>query len=99
MMMGDDKTKIKFFTTFVKAMRRKDPQFGKGCYVDSTPLPNDITDNPFNALSCHGVASSSVQIRLALVLDELWEARHNSSYGDKILWEVLFNYGHEVVFF
>ena len=70
MMMGDDKTKIKFFTTFVKAMRRKDPQFGKGCYVDSTPLPNDITDNPFNALSCHGVASSSVQIRLALVLDE-----------------------------
>ena len=67
--------------------------------MDSTPLPNDITDNPFNALSCHGVASSSVQIRLALVLDELCLASHNSSYGDKILWEVPFDCDHEVVFF
>ena len=32
--------------------------------------PNDIDDNPFNALSCHGIASSSDQIRLILVLDE-----------------------------
>lgn len=69
-MMGDDKIKVKFFTTFVSEMRKNNPQFGRGCYVDSTPLPNDITDNPFNALSCHGIASSSMQIRLALVLDE-----------------------------
>ena len=34
-----------------------------------------------------------------IILDELWEARHNSSYGDKILWEVPFNCGHEMVFF
>ena len=51
-------------------MRKSDPDFGRGCYVDSTPLPNDIDDNPFNALSCHGIASSSDQIRLILVLDE-----------------------------
>lgn len=69
-MMGDDEIKVKFFTTFVNEMRKKDPQFGKGCYVDSTLLSNDITDNPFNVLSCHGVNSSSTQIRLALVLDE-----------------------------
>lgn len=69
-MMGDDKIKVKFFTTFVSEMRKNNPQFGRGCYVDSTPLPNDITDNPFNALRCHGIASSSMQIRLALVLDE-----------------------------
>lgn len=46
------------------------PDFGTGCYVDSTPLPNDIADNPLNALCSHGVASASVQARLVLVLDE-----------------------------
>jgi hypothetical protein len=38
--------------------------------VDSTPLPNDIVGNPFNALCSHGVSSASVQTRLVLVLDE-----------------------------
>ena len=52
------------------SMQKKDPDFGKGCYVDSTPLPNDIDDNPFNALCCHGVDSSEVMTRLILVLDE-----------------------------
>ena len=51
-------------------MQKQDPSFGKGCYVDSTPLPNDIDNNPFNALCCHGVASSEVMTRLILVLDE-----------------------------
>jgi transposase len=68
--MGDDHVKISFFSTFVEAMRKTNPEFGKGCYVDSSPLPNEIDDNPFNALSCHGIASSSDQIRLILVLDE-----------------------------
>lgn len=69
-MMGEDHTKMAFFQRFVKAMRKKNPRFGKGCYVDSTPLPNDIHDNPFNALCCHGVGSCAIQTRLVLVLDE-----------------------------
>ena len=68
--LGDDHVKMSFFRTFVSAMQKKDPDFGKGCYVDSTPLPNDIDDNPFNALCCHGVATSEVMTRLILVLDE-----------------------------
>ena len=43
--------------------------FGRACYVDSTPLPNSI-DSPFNALCSHGLDATSVQMRLALVLDE-----------------------------
>ena len=70
-MMGKDDTRMSFFKTFIKRMQDSDPSFGKACYVDSTPLPNDIEDNPFNALSCHGVASSDVMVRLVLVLDEV----------------------------
>ena len=69
-LLGDDNIKMEFFKAFVSAMQKKDPEFGKGCYVDSTPLPNDIEDNPFNALCCHGVSSSDVMTRLILVLDE-----------------------------
>ncbi len=69
-LFGDDRAKMSFFKAFVAHMQKKDPAFGKGCYVDSTPLPNDIDDNPFNALCCHGVASSEVMTRLILVLDE-----------------------------
>ncbi len=69
-MMGDDKTRIAFFREFVKKMREYDPEFGKGCYVDSTPLPNDIEDNPFNAISSHGTGAADVMERLVLVLDE-----------------------------
>lgn len=68
-LLGDDKNKIAFFKAFIAMMRKEEPDFGKGCYVDSTPLPNDINDNPFNALCCHGVGSSEVMTRLALVLD------------------------------
>lgn len=69
-MMGDDKVKVAFFRAFIRHMRTSSPDFGIGCYVDSTPLPNDIADNPLNALCSHGVAGASNQTRLALVLDE-----------------------------
>lgn len=69
-MVGDDKGKTAFFKSFVSLMKKKDQKFGSGCYVGSTPLPNDINDNPFNALCCHGVGSSEVMNRLVLVLDE-----------------------------
>ncbi len=69
-MMGSNDVKVSFFRSFVAMMRKKDTSFGRGCYVDSTPLPNDIDDNPFNALCCHGVSSSEVMARLILVLDE-----------------------------
>ena len=68
--LGDDSAKMCFFRTFISAMQLRDPDFGSACYVDSTPLPNAINDNPFNALCCHGVGSSEVMIRLVLVLDE-----------------------------
>lgn len=69
-MMGRDSSRLAFFKAFVENMRMTNPDFGRCCYVDSTPLPNDIENNPFNALSCHGVDSSSVQTRLVLVLEE-----------------------------
>lgn len=69
-MMGDDHVKMKFLGNFIAAMRKKIPDFGTGCYVDSTPLPNDIDDNPFDELCCHGISSSAMQMRLVLVLDE-----------------------------
>lgn len=68
--LGSDHVKVAFFKAFVEHMRRTEPSFGRGCYVDSTPLPNDIEDNPFNALCRHGVTSCEVMTRLILVLDE-----------------------------
>jgi len=69
-LMGEDSSRIAFFKAFVTQMRKKDPEFGTGCYVDSTPLPNAIRNNPFNALCSHGITSTSIQTRLVLVLDE-----------------------------
>lgn len=68
--MGDDRRKLAFFKAFVAYMRARDKDFGKGVYVDSTPLPNDIDDNPFNAFCSHGLAGGAVQSRLVLVLDQ-----------------------------
>ena len=69
-LLGEDSVKMNFFKSFVSFMQSRDSDFGRGCYVDSTPLPNDIEDNPFNALCCHGVGSSEIMTRLILVLDE-----------------------------
>lgn len=69
-MMGDDQTRLAFFKSFVQYMRKRNPDFGRGCYVDSTPLPNDIHNNPFNALCSHGTGGATLQMRLVLVLDE-----------------------------
>ena len=68
-LMGDDEIKLAFFRSLVEMKRKKDPSFGKSCYVDSTPLPNDIADNVFNAFCSHGTGSSEWQTRLVLVLD------------------------------
>ena len=69
-MMGDEQVKITFFRKLIQMKRKEDPDFGKCCLIDSTPLPNDIDDNPFNALSCHGIGESAEQIRLVLVVDK-----------------------------
>ena len=69
-LLGEDSVKMNFFKSFVSFMKSRDSDFGRGCYVDSTPLPNDIEDNPFSALCCHGVGSSEIMTRLILVLDE-----------------------------
>lgn len=67
--MGEDKTKLAFFKSYIKYMRSKNPKFGNACFVDSTPLPNDI-DSPFSALCSHGIAATAMQMRLILILDE-----------------------------
>ena len=66
-MMGDDDKRMAFFQVFVRLRRASDPEFGRCCYVDSTPLPNDIEDNPFNAFGSHG--DSGIRCRLVLVVD------------------------------
>ena len=69
-LMVEDSLKVSYFRAFIATMQKQDPSFGKGCYADSTPLPNDIENNSFNALCCHGMASSEIMTRLILVLDE-----------------------------
>ena len=66
-MMGDDDRRMAFFQAFVRLRRVSDPEFGRCCYVDSKPLPDDIEDNPFNAFSSHG--DSGIRCRLVLVAD------------------------------
>lgn len=65
--MGEDKIRMAFFQAYVDMRRASNPSFGRCCYVDSTPLPNDIDDNPFNAFSAHG--DPGIQSRLVLVAD------------------------------
>ena len=67
--LGEYEVKVEFFKRFVQQMRQKEPGFGRGCYVDSTPLPNSITDLPTNRMCSHGVDSGGIQTRLVLVLD------------------------------
>ena len=67
--MSDDAVKVAFFACLVEEMRAVDPGFGTCCYVDSTPLPGEARDNPFNELSSHGTDGSVIQSRLALILD------------------------------
>ena len=69
-LLGDDAIRVKFFKTFIKHMRRKHSGFGYGCYVDSTPLPNEIDGIPFNAFCNHGTGDNVQQTRLILVLDQ-----------------------------
>ena len=69
-MLGDDNIKISYFKNYIKQMKEIYPDFGKSSYVDSTPLPNDIIDNPFNALCSHGLKGVSIQMRLVLILDQ-----------------------------
>ena len=69
-MMGDVEVKASFFRAYIAYKRKTNPEFGRGCYVDSTPLPGDAKDNPFNAMCSHGTGGPTSQTRLALVLDE-----------------------------
>ena len=69
-MVSSDNIKLNFFIQFIKLMRKQHPNFGKATYVDSTPLPNDIANNPFNSLCSHGIAQVAVQMRLVLILDQ-----------------------------
>ena len=67
--MGKFETKLTFFQNYVQHMRSSNPAFGEACYVDSTPLPNDAHNNPFNAFSSHGTEGLEKQTRLVLILD------------------------------
>lgn len=69
-MMGDDNVRLSYFKSFVKEMKKMHPDFGTATYVDSTPLPNSISNNPFRALCSHGTGECCQQTRLVLVLDQ-----------------------------
>ncbi len=69
-MMGTDEARRAFFRAFVQGMRRKIPGFGKGCGVDSMPIPDGGRDSPFTAWCGHGVEATAAPQRLMLVLDE-----------------------------
>lgn len=74
--MGDDDLRIKFFRAFIKLMKHSTDyidqyaEFGKGCYVDSTPLPNEIRSLMSNAFCSHGTEGNCLQTRMYLVLDD-----------------------------
>lgn len=70
-LMGQDETKVAFFQAFIRAMRCRDTSFGKGCFIDSTPLANSIHHgNPYKRLRCQAGQGCTEQIRLVLVVDE-----------------------------
>ena len=66
--MGRDHVKVSLMNGYVDLERKSDSTFGSACYVDSTPLPNDI-DIPISALCSHGTGGCEMQARLAVCLD------------------------------
>ena len=66
--MGMDHVKVSLMNGYVDLERKSDSTFGSACYVDSTPLPNDI-DIPISALCSHGTGGCEMQARLAVCLD------------------------------
>ena len=67
--LANDNLKKDFFSKLIAEMRKTHPHFGRCCYADSTPLPGEAEDNPFNALSSHGTDGAVIQSRLVLLLD------------------------------
>lgn len=67
--LSEDDLKTAFFKALILEMRKLIPSFGSACYVDSTPLPGEAENNPFNALSSHGTDGAVIQSRLVLLLD------------------------------
>lgn len=67
--LADDSLKVRYFRCLIAEMRKGHPEFGRCCYVDSTPLPGEAENNPYNALSSHGTDGAVTQCRLVLVLD------------------------------
>ena len=67
--LGSEEAKEAFFRAFVGSMRGRDPSFGRCCYVDSTPVPNEITELLVNGFSSHGLSGVMSGVRVAMVLD------------------------------
>ena len=67
--LADDNLKVSYFRSVIIEMRKEHPEFGRCCYVDSTPLPGEAENNPYNALSSHGTDGAVTQCRLVLILD------------------------------
>ena len=67
--LSDDNLKTSYFKALLSELRKTNPEFGTCCYVDSTPLPGEAENNPFNALSSHGSECAVIQSRLVLILD------------------------------
>ena len=68
--MGRDSVKVSLMKGYVEMEKSLNKDFCSGCYVDSTPLPNDI-DIPISALCSHGTGGCEMQARLAVCLDSV----------------------------
>ncbi|MGN0906552.1 MAG: transposase [Bullifex sp.] len=66
--MGSDGRKVTLMKEYVEMEKSMNGEFGSCCYVDSTPLPNDI-DIPISALCSHGTGGCEMQARMAVCLD------------------------------
>ncbi len=68
--MGQDHVRKDYFQVYVAHMRKQSSEFGHCCYVDSTPLPNEIARNTIKHVGNHGIDGVKEQERLAFVLDK-----------------------------
>ena len=68
--MADPNVKLDFFKNFIAEMRKTNKDFGKVCYIDSTPIPNEVKSMMLNYFCTHGTNTAAMQVRLALLLDE-----------------------------
>ena len=86
--LSDDRIKVKFFRTLAEEMRKIYPDYGKHCHMDTSPLPGEAKNNPYNAMCSHGTDGAVMQSRISVMQDDftgmpLWFNTFTSTILDK----------------